>query len=301
MEWRDQEIGAIRRMMSGMRPAEGAPEPGYPDRRKQMEAFASLAPLPDLCHFGPVELAGRPAERLHPLNAPKGAAIVYLHGGGYCLGSPLSHRAMIARLAVAASREAVVIDYPLAPEHPFPAAVDHALAAWKALLAEGLDPKRALFAGDSAGGGLTFALALAAKQAGAPLPGGLLAISPWVDLKQTGRAYEPEAVDDPMITKAGLDAYARDYLSGSDPDHPLASPLHGDLADLPPTLIQVGSQEGLLTDATAMTEALGLANVDVTLRIWPEMIHVWHFFAPQLAAGRAATTEAGEWIKARTA
>lgn len=300
MPWRDPEIEAIREMMAGLRPQEGSPEPSYADRRKQMDAFGSLAPLPDLCHCGPVELAGRPAERLHPLDAPRGPAILYIHGGGYCLGSPLSHRAMVARLAIAAAREAVVIDYPLAPESPFPAAVDYALAAWKALLAEGLDPARTVFAGDSAGGGLAFALALAAKQSGVPFPAGLVAISPWVDLAQTGRAHEPGAVDDPMITKAGLDAYARDYLAGADARTSLASPLYGDLTGLPPVLIQVGSEEQLLTDATAMAEALGLAHVDVTLRIWPEMIHVWHFFAPQLAAGRGATAEAGEWIKAHT-
>ena len=177
--------------------------------------------------------------------------------------------------------------------------MDHALAAWRELLEKGADPARAVFAGDSAGGGLAFALALAARDSGVPLPAGLLAVSPWLDLTQSGPAHAAKADSDPMITKAALDAYARDYLGNADPANPLASPLRADLSGLPPVLIQVGGEETLLTDATAMTERLALAGGDVTLRVWPEMIHVWHFFAPQLAAGRAAIKEAGEWIKLR--
>ncbi len=297
-EWKDPEIGAIREMMAGTTgPREATPN--WTQRRSRMEAFAG--PPPDGVTVKSVVLAGRPAERLTPKGAVPGRVILYLHGGGYCIGSPLSHRALAGSLAEASDAQAVVIDYRLGPEEPFPAAVDDALAAWRALLAEGVDPTRAVVAGDSAGGGLTFALALAAKAADAPLPAALFAISPWTDLTQSGASYESKAASDPIINKDGIGDTAAAYLGGADARSPLASPIFGDLAGLPPVLIQVGGEEMLLTDATGIAEKIALAGGDVTLRVWPEMIHVWHFFAPLLAAGRAATTEAGEWIKMRAA
>ena len=297
--WKDPEIGAIRAAMIAMAPPLDAPPPSWEERRARMDGFASLSPPPENVRVEATTLGGVAAERLTPENATAGAVILYLHGGGYCQGSPLSHRGLVGRIAAAAHRAAVVIDYRMGPEHPFPAAVDDALAVWRALLAEGLDAARMAVMGDSAGGGLTFALALAIKDAGLPLPGALATISPWVDLAQTGAAYQHKAASDPMISKAGLDEYAAAYLGGSDPRAILASPLRGDLGGLPPTLIQVGGEEALLTDSTAIAEKIALAGGDVTLRVWPEMIHVWHFFALQLAAGRAAIDEAGEWIRAR--
>ena len=300
-DWKDPQIRAIREIMAGMARSVDEPEPSVQELRGPMDAMGAATPPPEGCRVEAMTLGGRPAERLTPRDAVAGRVILFLHGGGYCIGSLASHRALAARLAEATRCAAVVPDYRLAPEHPFPAAVDDALAAWRDLLASGADPARAAIAGDSAGGGLTFATALAAREAGLPMPAALLAISPWADLAQTGASYAAKAQSDTMITKAGLDLFSSTYLAGTDPRHPLASPLFADLTGLPPTLIQVGGEESLLSDSAGMAQALGLAGVDVTLRIWPEMIHVWHFFAPRLTAGQAATDEAGAWLRGRLA
>ena len=297
--WKDPEIAAVRTALEAM---SGITDPNltFAERRPGMDAFGAASPIPEGCKVEDVTIGGRPGERLTPNGAVAGRTILYLHGGGYCLGSPLSHRALVARLAQAAGAVALVPDYRMGPEDPFPAAVNDALAAYRQLLDGGTDPARLVIGGDSAGGGLTFATALAIKAAGLPQPAGLHAISPWANLTQTGAAYAAKADSDPMITKAALDEFAAAYLAAGKATNPLASPVFGNLADLAPVLIQVGGEELLLTDATAIAERIALAGGDVTLRVWPEMIHVWHFFAPQLAAGRAATAEAGAWIAART-
>jgi phosphinothricin tripeptide acetyl hydrolase len=175
--------------------------------------------------------------------------------------------------------------------------VDDAVAAWRAVLAEGRDPARAIIAGDSAGGGLSVACAVAARDAGLPLPAGLHLISPWANLTNTSAAYPAKGESDFIITQTGIDEFAVNYLGDTDPRTPLASPVFADLAGLPPMLIQVGSEEVLMSDSTQLAEAAGLARVDVTLRIWPEMVHIWPFFA-QLSAGGRAIAEAAAWMKA---
>jgi monoterpene epsilon-lactone hydrolase len=300
-DWKDPEIVAVRTVLAAMEGTITGPELTFAQRRPGMDAFGAAAPIPDGCKVEAITIAGRPGERLTPKGADTTRTILYLHGGGYCIGSPLSHRALVARLAEAAGAVAVVPDYRMGPEDPFPAAVDDALAAYRELLAGGGDGSGIVIGGDSAGGGLTFATALAIKAAGLPQPAGLYAISPWANLTNAGPAYAAKAATDPMITKAALDEFAAGYLNGADAAAPLASPVFGDLSGLAPVLIQVGGEEVLLSDAARMAEGIGLAGGDVSLRIWPEMIHVWHFFAPQLAAGRAATAEAGAWIKARLA
>jgi acetyl esterase/lipase len=227
--------------------------------------------------------------------------ILYLHGGGYCIGSPRSHRGLCAQLAFASGARAVAPDYRMGPEVPFPAAVDDALAAYRALLDQGFAPGGIVIAGDSAGGGLTFATALAARQAGLPQPAGLFAISPWANLTPTGPSYVDKAAVDPMITAEALGLFAEAYLGGGSPLDVLASPALADLTGLAPILIQVGSEEVLLSDSVAMEIAALNAGVPVELEVWPEMIHVWHAFYGVLGAGRNAIAAAGRWIAGRFA
>jgi acetyl esterase/lipase len=188
------------------------------------------------------------------------------------------------------------LDYRLAPEAPFPAAVEDALAGYRWLLGQGIAAGRIAIAGDSAGGGLTMALLLAIKAAGLELPACAVPISPWVDMEALGASMDSKAASDPMVQRQGLADMAAMYLNGSDPRAPLAAPLYGDLAGLPPLLIQVGSEETLLDDAVRLAAAAGHAGVAVRLEIAPAMIHVYHFFHPMLGAARAANATAGAFI-----
>jgi acetyl esterase/lipase len=294
--WKDPEIAGVRALLASRQPAPGEPLPTRAERRAAMDAFGEMGSLPPGCLHEPAAIGGVKAERVVPTNAVEGRRILYLHGGGYAGGSPRSHRPMVARLAEAARSAAVSLDYRLAPEHPFPAAVEDAVDAYRALLAEGVWPERTVVAGDSAGGGLALALALKLKDEGLPQPAGLFVISPWADLTQGHATYETKAGDDPMLTRERLDEAAVEYLGSADPKDPLASPVFGDFAGVAPMLIQVGSEETLLGDSLLLAERAGHARVEVRLEVWPEMIHVWHAFGGQLAAARRAIAAAGGWM-----
>ena len=213
--------------------------------------------------------------------APAGRAVVYLHGGGYCQGSPATHRIITGQLALESGARVVAADYRLAPEEPFPAAVEDAVAVYRGLLADGLAPSATVIAGDSAGGGLAVAAALKLRQDGLPQPAALVLFSPWVDL--TLGALGPPPPGEFMITRPWLEECARFYLAGHPATDPLASPVAADLHGLPPTLIQVGSDELLLTDSRRLHAALTAAGVEATLQ---EFAHRWHVF--QLSAGLLA-------------
>jgi acetyl esterase/lipase len=187
----------------------------------------------------------------------------------------------------------------LAPETPFPGALDDAVAAYQAITSQGVLPSRVIIAGDSAGGGLSVATALALKAKGLPQPAGVFVMSPWSDLSQRGESYRAKAESDLIVTKPALDRWASAYLANRDADNPLASPVHGELDGLAPLLIQVGSEEVLLSDSTKLAERAGLAGVDVRLQIAPGMPHVWHYLWPALSSARAAIGAAGGWMKAR--
>jgi acetyl esterase/lipase len=265
----------------------------------QIDAMGAAAPLPDGVKVEPLTLGGVAAERITPAGADATRTIFYLHGGGYCIGGCASHRGWVARMAQAAGATAYTVDYRLAPEHPFPAAVDDAVAAWRGLIAERRDPKRTVISGDSAGGGLTVACAVAARDASLALPGALHMTSPWANLTNASPAYQAKGETDFIITQAGIDDFKVNYLGErGDAKAPLASPVFADLSGLPPMLIQVGSEEVLMSDSTLLAERAGLAQVDVTLRIWPGMVHIWPFFA-QLSAGVRAIEEFGAWTRAR--
>jgi phosphinothricin tripeptide acetyl hydrolase len=253
------------------------------EQRAAMAEVASASAPPEGVAVESVSLGGRPGEWLTPEGGPTDAVVLYLHGGGYCIGSLATHRDLAGRVASAAGCPAVTLDYRLAPEHPFPAAVDDATAAYSDLLARGLRPERIAVAGDSAGGGLTMAVLLALRAAGIPLPAAAVCLSPWTDLTQSSTAYLDRAAVDPMVSKAGLDLMARAYLGDTDPRTELASPLYAeDLSGLPPVRIEVGEHEVLIEDATRLAARLESAGVSVSLVVWPELIHVFQAFPGSL-------------------
>jgi monoterpene epsilon-lactone hydrolase len=225
--------------------------------------------------------------------------VLFFHGGGYCSGSIASHRGMVTEAGRAAGARTLAVGYRLAPEHPFPAAIEDARAAYHFLLDQGIAPSKIAIGGDSAGGGLALALMTTLRDAGQPLPGCAWLVSPWVDLQMTGASLADKANVDPLISKSYLEELASAYLAGRDPADPLVSPRHADLAGLPPLLVQVGSAETLLDDALRIARRAGAADVRIDLEIWPHMIHAWHLWATQLEDGRRAIASAGAFIRAQ--
>jgi monoterpene epsilon-lactone hydrolase len=270
-------------------------------RRAQYERAERVFPTPADVAVEHAESPERPAEWLRPPGVRPDAAVLYLHGGGYVIGSPRSHRHLAAAIARAAGTPALLLDYRLAPEHPFPAALDDAVAAYEWLLARGIAPARIVIAGDSAGGGLTVATLLALRERGLPRPGGGVCISPWVDLTGSGASYVTRAAADPIVTREGIEGMAQAYVAGGDRKSPLISPLFADLRHLPPLLVHVGSDEVLLDDARGLAEHARSAGVDVTLEEWPAMIHVWHWFLPMLDEAERAVGNIGTFVRARIA
>ena len=270
-----------------------------PERRQRMEELTRSAPLPDGTRATAVEAGGVPAEWVEAPGSTDRATLLYLHGGGYTIGSVRTHRALVARLATATGARALTVDYRLGPEHPFPSAVDDALAAYRWLVRGGADPSRIVVAGDSAGGGLTVALLVALRDAGEALPAAGVSISPWADLACTGASMTTCAARDPMVQREGLLQMAAAYLAGQDARSPLASPIHADLRELPPLLVHVGTAETLLDDATRLAERARAADVPVDLEVWDDMIHVWHAFAPLLPEADEAIARIGVWVRSK--
>ncbi|HTG18440.1 MAG TPA: alpha/beta hydrolase [Reyranella sp.] len=248
-----------------------------------------------------VDAGGVPAEWVTAPGCDPGRAVLYLHGGGYVIGSINTHRRLAYDVSAASGGRVLVIDYRLAPEHPFPAAVDDATTAWRWLLQQGFATSRLAIAGDSAGGGLTLATLVNLRDQKLGLPACAVAISPWVDLEGVGNSITARAAQDPMVQKDGLLWMAGLYLNGKDAKTPLAAPLHADLKGLPPILVQVGTAETLLDDATRIAEKLHAAGIDVRLAIWPNMLHVFPLFAPILSEGRDGCLEIGSFIRNKTA
>ena len=287
------EIAAIRaRLAASPRP------PDLAGRRRRLDEVFGAFPLAPDATAAPVDAGGVPGEWTATRAADPHRVILYLHGGGYVSGSIASHRSMVSHLGSRAGARTLAIDYRRAPESAFPAAFDDARAAYRFLLDGGIPPRGIILAGDSAGGGLVMATLLALRDAGDPMPAGGFCISPWVDLGNTGASIAGKAAVDPMISREYLDDLARQYLQGADPADLRASPLFADLRGLPPLLLQVGTAETLLDDATRLTARAAAADVRVTLSVWPDMIHVWHLFHTLLTPARAAIAEAGAWMRA---
>ena len=292
----DPEIDAIRRLLAARpRPSD------LGERRKRLDALGAQYPLPADVEVEPVDAGGVRAEWTSTPGADPARAIMFLHGGGYISGSLDSHRHMIAQAGREARARTLALDYRLAPEHRFPAALDDALAGYRFLLSKGFEPGRIAIAGESAGGGLAVAALVSLREAGVALPACCWLSSPWTDLEVTGESMRSKASVDPLIQKDYLLELAKAYLGDSDPRMPLASPLYANLAGLPPMLVQVGSAETLLDDAVRIARVAGAADVRVTLEIWPDMIHAWHLFHPQVAAGRRALATVGDFIRRRLA
>jgi acetyl esterase/lipase len=270
-------------------------------RRARMDALANYFAVPDGTEVEPGKVGGIDGEWVRARRARRDAVLPYLHGGGYVLGSPKSHRHIVAAISEASGLSVFSADYRLAPEHPFPAAVDDGVAAYKGLLDSEIAAGKLAIAGDSAGGGLTLATLLAARDKGLPMPACAVAISPWADLSQSGEAYRTRAKRDPMITKSNLDESAAKYLGGADARTPLASPAFADFEGLPPLLIQAGTEEALHSDAEAVKARAEAANVEVSFESWAGMIHVWHAFHPILSEGRDAIARIGSYLKAHIA
>lgn len=265
-------------------------------RRKDMETVAFQVK-------GDIEvetlmLAGRDAEWLRAPGIRDGRAILYLHGGGYVVGSPHTHRSLAGEVSRAAQAAVLLIDYRLAPEHPFPAAVEDGVAAFRWLLAQGFAATETAIAGDSAGGGLAVATLMSARDQGVPMPGAAVCISPWSDMTCSNASYQTRADADPIVSSGGITQMAELYLQGADPTNPLASPNLGDLRGLPPLLIHVGRDEILLDDAIQLDGKAKTAGVDSTLEVWDAMIHVWHAFHPMLPEGKAGIERVGEFLRA---
>ena len=267
--------------------------------RSNMEAAAALVALPADVTVSQVDAGGVPAEWIGIGTSEPHGVILYLHGGGYCLCSVNTHRDHVARLARATGTRALLIDYRLAPEHPFPAAVDDALSAYRWLASQGVSPASIVIGGDSAGGGLTAATLLALRGAGDPPPAGAFCISPWMDLALEGESITSKADADPMVTRDLLAMMAEAYAGARDLREPLLSPVFADLAGLPPMLVQVGTAEVLLDDSTRFAERAKAAGVGVTLEVWDEMIHVWHVYAEMLPEAQRAIDRIGEWVRER--
>jgi len=251
------------------------------------------------CTTEPVTAGGVPAEWVSAPGADAGRNVLYLHGGGYTIGSIKTHRCLAGWISRAAKARVLLIDYRLAPENPHPAAVEDALAAYRFMLDSGVNPSRTVVAGDSAGGGLAVATLVAIRDAKLPLPAAAVCLSPWVDMEGTGESMKTKADVDPMVG-ANLADMASAYLGGKDPRTPLASPLYADLKGLPPILIQVGTAEVLLDDSSRLAERARQAGVEVVYEPWENMIHVWQIFVPMLDESKQAVERIGEYIRSKT-
>jgi monoterpene epsilon-lactone hydrolase len=265
--------------------------------RQRLAAAEALIPTPPAgAARSAVDASGVTGERITMPGRDAKRHILYLHGGAYTIGSPSSYRHLTWRLAAAARANVFVIDYRLAPEHPFPAAIEDAAAAYRWLLADGAEPRHVAIVGDSAGGGLAFATLLKMRDEGIALPAAIVAFSPWTDLALTGASLAANAKADPMLDARTVLGFAQSYLAGADPRTPYASPLYGDLAGLPPTLIQVGSDEILRDDSVRMADNMRAAGCQVELEIWRRMPHVWHLFAPILPEAHRAIARMGTFL-----
>ena len=286
---RDQltAIDVVLRSVPGGRPS-------LADQRSGFEQFAAR-PVEHDVTVTEVVLGGVPALRLEPPGAT-GAALLYLHGGGYVIGSARSGAGLAAALAVRTRAVAYSLDYRLAPEHPFPAALEDGLAAYRALLDGGHSAAQVVVAGDSAGGGLAVALLVSARDDGLPQPAAVAVMSPWVDLTLSGESLHAKEADDAIFDAADIAEYAARYLGDHDPADPRVSPLLADLSGLPPVLVQVGTNEVLLDDATRLAARAAAAHVDVTLEVVARAPHVFQHFAGRLDEADRALDRAGRFL-----
>jgi len=270
------------------------------DFRVWYEGFTAQFDVPEDTVVEQVGAGGVAAEWISVPGASEEKVVMYLHGGGYMIGSTRTHRVPMSYLSRASGARVLVLNFRLAPEHPFPAAVEDSVAAYRWLLAQGISPGNIVIGGDSAGGGLTLATLVALRYMGDPLPAAGISHSGWCDLANTGETFVTKAEEDPIIDKEMVDNMALTYLGDRDRTTPLASPYYADLRGLPPLLMQVGGAEVLLDDSIRTAERAKEAGVDVTLKVWDGMPHVWQAFASFLPEAQESLEECGEFIKKHT-
>jgi epsilon-lactone hydrolase len=289
------EIDDIRALL------QSKPRPvGWAERRHRLDDIGSVWPVADDVKLETVDVDSMPGEWSIAPNSDFSRVLMFFHGGGYCSGSIVSHRRLVTEAGRAAGMRTFAVAYRLAPERPFPAAYDDALTAWRFLRNEGIPSERIAVGGDSAGAGLAMALIGRLRDGHEELPVCAWLVSPWTDLTMSGSTFASKDSVDPIIHKEYLYELVDAYLpAGMDRKNPRVSPLYADLTGFPPLLIQVGSAETLLDDATRLAKAAGAADVSVTLEIWPHMIHAWPLWNAHLEDGRRALASAGAFIRAQ--
>jgi monoterpene epsilon-lactone hydrolase len=288
------EINAVRALLSSK------PRPvGWPERRKRLDEVGAIWPVAGDVELMAVDVSGIPGEYSIVPDSDPSRVLLFFHGGGYCSGSIQSHRRLVTEAGRAAGMRTLAVAYRLAPEHPFPAAYNDALTAWQFLRNQDIAAAHIAIGGDSAGAGLTLALISRLRDAHEVLPVCAWLMSPWTDLTMWGSSLASKAAVDPLIHKEYLNELADAYLPASiDRRDPRVSPLYGDFEKFPPMLIQVGSDETLLDDATRLAARAGAVDVAVTLEIWPHMIHAWPLWNAHLEDGRRALASAGAFVRA---
>jgi acetyl esterase/lipase len=287
------DIATIRALLGSK------PRPvGWAARRQRLDEIGSVWPVASDVTLAPVDVNGIAGEWSTVPGSDSSRALLFLHGGGYCSGSVISHRRMVSEAGRAAGVRTLAIAYRLAPENPFPAAFDDALNAWHFLRGHGIAAEHIAIGGDSAGGGLSLAVALKLRNIKERLPACLWLVSPWTDLTMSGSTLATKDAVDPLIHKGYLCELADAYLGrAADRKDPRVSPLFAELTGMPPMLIQVGSAETLLDDSVRLAAAAGQADVPVSLEIWPHMIHAWHLWNARLEPGRDALASAGTFMR----
>lgn len=291
-----KEMKNVISMLKGFQ--ESAKEITIDKVRAGMEQLGKFGKLPKDVNFKPVIAGGVPAEWITTPNSNNSKVILYLHGGGYVAGSIAAYRDLVARISIVSNARTLILEYRRAPEFKFPNAIEDAIAAYKWLVSkENIDPNNIIIAGDSAGGGLTLTTVTKLRDEGFPLPTALVLLSPWTDLAGTGESMKKNVKIDPFISTEMWRLCSKSYLGTVDPFNPLASPLYADLQGLPPLLIQVGTSEVLLDDSVRLAERARTAGVDVRLKIWNDMIHIFAIFAVFTPESRQAIEQIGDFIQ----
>jgi epsilon-lactone hydrolase len=294
MAYKDPDVEKFREMFRPL--LDELRQKSVAEQRAMFDTSMEPIPLAEGCTIESLDLSGIPAEKIIHKGAALGKTLLYLHGGGYVIGSIKSYRHLVSRFAVAARATAYHLDYRLAPEHPYPAALEDAMKAYRTILASGIAPENLMVGGESAGGNLAAALLLKAREQGLPQPAGLYLLSPWLDMVTAGESYDTVGDRDLITSRPIMDDYAATFLGGK-PDDRFTSPVRADLNGLPPALIQVGTEEVLLSDSLNFTNRAALMGLDVRLDVWPEMPHAWPIFHPFIRAALPAIDEAGQWMQ----
>ncbi len=272
---------------------------GFEEARIHYDSLGT--PIADDIHVEKLIIDGVAAQMLIPPQCDDARVMIYVHGGGYVVGSLISHGGMVAEIARNAKCKVLQLDYLRAPEHKFPAPVEDTCKAYHWLLKKGYEAKKITIAGDSAGGGLVVATLVALQNEGTTLPGAIVCIAPWVDLEFTGESYEARKEIDPFVQREVAENMRELYLGNQDPKDPIASPINADLTGFPAMLIQVGEREILFSDSEMLANKAKASGVDVTFEEWPEMVHVWHFYYPVVSDGMKAIARIGEFVIEKTA